>query len=149
MKPIIALEGGITGACALTIVHELVRKGVPTAPRMDLLGMTALAKLLRNAGKKLPNDTKLFYITMAGDMVSNALYYALGGIGNDKNSVMRSTILGLSAGIGAVILPKPLGLNPSYSSRTVQTRIMTVAWYTLGGLVAGLAMKYFQRHQSV
>jgi hypothetical protein len=141
MRPIAALEGGLGGAFALTVVHELVKRAVPQAPRLDLLGMSALAKLLKSLGKNPPREQSLYYITMAGDIVSNSLYYSLAGIGKKKNSVLRGTILGFVAGLGAVLLPEPLGLNSSYSKRTVPTQLMTVAWYTLGGFVSALIMK--------
>jgi hypothetical protein len=47
--------------------------------------------------------------------------------------------LGLAAGLGAVFLPGPLGLGSAPSNRTTQTQAMTVGWYLLGGLAAGLA----------
>ena len=33
-----ALASGVAGACALTLLHEGVRRAVPDAPRMDVLG---------------------------------------------------------------------------------------------------------------
>jgi hypothetical protein len=147
MRAISALEGGLAGACALTVVHELVKRAVPAAPRMDLLGMTALAKLLRSVGKNPPREKSLYYITMAGDIVSNSLYYSLAGVGKKKNSILRGTLLGFAAGLGAILLPKPMGLNPSYSNRTVQTQVMTVAWYTLGGFVSALIMNKLESVQ--
>ena len=147
MRAITALEGGLAGACALTIVHELVKRAVPAAPRMDLLGMNALAKVLRSVGKNPPRAKALYYITMAGDIVSNSLYYSLAGVGKKKNSILRGTLLGFAAGLGAILLPKPMGLDPSYSSRTVQTQVMTVAWYTLGGFVSALIMNKLESNQ--
>ncbi|HYH16168.1 MAG TPA: hypothetical protein VD794_13160 [Flavisolibacter sp.] len=147
MRVLTALEGGLAGACALTVVHELVKRAIPAAPRMDLLGMTALAKLLKGIGKNPPSETSLYYITMAGDIVSNSLYYSLAGVGKKKNAIVRGTLLGLAAGIGAVLLPKPMGLNPSYSNRTIQTQIMTIAWYTLGGFVSALIMNKLELKQ--
>ncbi len=44
--------------------------------------------------------------------------------------------LGLAAGAGALVLPKPLGLGEAPKSRRPATRIMTVAWYLIGGLAA-------------
>ena len=39
-----ALGSGLVGACALTLVHETARRFLDDAPRMDVLGMRALAK---------------------------------------------------------------------------------------------------------
>ena len=52
MKTIAALGGGLAGAAAVTLLHETVRRIVPEAPRMDLLGKQALSKGLNAAGWK-------------------------------------------------------------------------------------------------
>lgn len=39
-----ALLGGLAGVCALTLLHETARRKTKKAPRMDKLGMEALAK---------------------------------------------------------------------------------------------------------
>jgi hypothetical protein len=143
MKAIKALEGGLAGAAALTLVHEAVRKVVPGAPRMDLLGMTALAKALKSLRLKVPNENKLYGWTLFGDLVSNALYYSLAGVGARKYILLRSLILGLTAGAGAIAVPKYTSLNENYSNRTKKTASLTLAWYLVGGLVAGAAMLAF------
>ena len=139
MQLIKALEGGLAGAVTLTLVHEAVKRMSPDAPRMDLLGMNALSKLLRKAQADVPPKDTLYGLTLAGDVVSNALYYSLLGIGGKRKSLLKGALLGLSAGLGAVLLPKPLGLNEDYSNRTTQTKVMTVALYLIGGLVSAAA----------
>lgn len=73
--------------------------------------------------------------------MSNTAYYALVGLGGPDGAVGRGAALGFLAGLGAVFLPGPLGLGSAPSRRTPQTAAMTVAWYTLGGLVAGAAYR--------
>ncbi|GAA4329761.1 hypothetical protein GCM10023184_20580 [Flaviaesturariibacter amylovorans] len=138
------MAGGLAGATLLTLVHETVRRAVPKAPRMDLLGMQALAKGLHKLGLNIPNPTRLFYYTMAGDLVSNALYYSLGGV-NNRKIVLRATLLGLAAGVGAILLPEKMGLNDAPSSRTTATKLMTVGLYLLGGLAAGIVQRAMQK----
>ena len=145
MEKIIALGSGLAGATALTLLHETIRKSNAVAPRMDLLGMNALSKLIRNFDKNPPDRDKLFLITMAGDIISNTIYYSAAGIGKKKNTWLRGAVLGLSAGIGAVLLPKPLGLNETYSNRTTQTQLMTVGIYLFGGLVTAAALNLFSK----
>jgi hypothetical protein len=60
----------------------------------------------------------------------------LAGVGDPDGAVTRGLLLGLTAGLGAVFLPGPLGLGTGPSRRTPRTAVMTVAWYALGGLVA-------------
>jgi hypothetical protein len=137
MKLSSAIGGGIAGAITLTLIHETVRKFITDAPRMDLLGMEAIAKTLDSADAEIPEEDKLFKITMAGDIISNSLYYSLIGIGKGHQAILRGALLGLAAGVGAVYLPKPLELNTAPAGRTLQTKIMTFALYTIGGVVAG------------
>jgi hypothetical protein len=132
-----AVVGGAAGALALTLVHEAVRRAVPDAPRMDILGERAITAGLRAAGAEPPPDPRLHDLALAGDLASNTAYYALVGLGGPSGAVARGGLLGLAAGLGAVFLPGPLGLGTGPSRRTQRTAAMTVAWYTLGGLVAG------------
>lgn len=140
MKKSAAL-GGLAGAAALTILHETIKKFDSKAPRMDLLGMNALSKIIRGVGKNPPAEPKLYAYTMAGDLLSNALYYSLAGMGERKSILQKGAALGIAAGLGAIFLPKPLHLNESYSNRTTRTQVMTVAYYLIGSLVASALIK--------
>lgn len=140
MKLSTALAGGLAGACALTLLHETARRLSPEAPRMDLLGMDALSRLLGSLGIESPEEDKLFTLTMTGDLIGNALYYSLAGVGKKKNVWAKGILLGLGAGLGAVLLPKPLGLDEKTSNRTANTKAMTVTWYLAGGMVASAVM---------
>jgi hypothetical protein len=141
MKLLNSLGSGMAGAVALTLVHEGLRRSTPVAPRMDLLGMTALAKLLNKGRLPVPGNTKLFWLTMAGDVLSNTLYYSLSGVGAKKGRTLRGAVLGLAAGIGAVVLPKYIGLPNSPSDRTTTTKLLTTGLYFLGGVVTLLVLK--------
>jgi len=142
MNPMLrSLAGGLTGAVALTAVHETVRRFVPEAPRADVLGMRALAKGYRKAGTAPPADEELHREALVGDLVSNALYYSLAGLGGKNQSVLTGAVLGTLAGAGALALPGPMGLGTAPTNRTAATQAMTVAWYLIGGLVAGAAYR--------
>ena len=144
MKVLPAIEGGLTGAVALTLVHETVRRIYPDAPRMDLIGMTALAKILSKAGETPPAERKLYWYTMAGDVASNALFYSIAGLGKKKGVLQRGIALGLAAGIGAVVLPKHMNLPDRHSNRTPATVALTIGIYLLGGVVAAGVMKLLE-----
>lgn len=149
MKATTALAGGLAGAATITLLHESIKKVVPQAPRMDRLGMEAISKGLKKAGKKVPNETALFTMTMAGDLISNALYYSTAAIGSEKNIWVRSSLLGLAAGLGAVLLPKPIGLNNRHSDRTIATQVMTVGLYVTGALVTTAVIKLLNKKKQV
>lgn len=135
-KTIAALAGGLAGAAAVTTIHETIRRQDPKAPRMDKLGMESLSKILKKADSPVPEKQSLFWLTLAGDLVGNALYYSLTGTGGRKRAWPLGGALGLAAGIGAVLLPKPMGLDPANSNKTRKTQALSIAYYLIGGLVA-------------
>jgi hypothetical protein len=141
MKVLHALLGGLAGACAITVLHQVIKnKDEEEAPRMDLLGMESITKLLNKAGVEVPDDNKLYYITMAGDIVSNTLYYSLTGVG-EKKVWFKGPLLGLAAGLGAVFLPKPMGLNEKHSNKTKETQLLSVLYYFTGGIISSAVVK--------
>lgn len=140
-----SIVGGLAGSAALTILHEVLKKFDAKAPRMDLLGMMALSKIIRGAGKRAPAKNKLYAYTMAGDLLSNALFYSLAGMGKQKTILQKGAALGIAAGLGAIFLPKPLHLNEEYSNRTKHTQVMTVGYYLIGALVAAALIKRLQK----
>ena len=139
MNVLESLASGAAGACALTMIHETTRQYVADAPRMDVLGMRAIAKPMRALGQAPPTDGALHRAALAGDLVSNSLYYSLVGVGDPKGVWVRGAVLGLLAGLGGVFLPGPMGLGTAPSRRTPQTALMTVGYYLAGGLAAAAA----------
>lgn len=129
-----ALVAGVAGAAALTFANEFLRHRYDNVPKINELGEEAVEKILAPTDIYL-NERELFNTTLVGDIVSNALYYAA--------TATKGTglISGLMAGIGAIELPKYLGLNDQPVASTDQKKVMTIAYYTIGGLVAGLIYK--------
>ena len=139
MAKLKALASGAIGAVALNLLHETARQLIPHAPRMEVIGMRALARSMRAAGEEPPPRDALYYLTLLGDLVSNGLYYSL--VGTGKNVWLRGGLLGLLAGIGGALLPPPLGLGRPPGERVPHTQLMTIAWYLVGGLVAAAASR--------
>jgi hypothetical protein len=141
-KIVHALGSGLAGACALTLIHQTARKLTDRAPRADILGIRAIAKTVRKVnGRQSPPDDRLYPIALAGDL----LYYSLVGSRGDASTWLRGAALGLGAGLGALALPGPMGLGSRPTNRTGATRVMTVAWYLLGGLAAAGASALLAR----
>jgi len=141
MKAINNITAGLAGAVVLNILHESAKRFFPNAPRVDLVGEEALTGILESAGVEPPQGNALYAATLASDVVSNALYYSLIGQGKKKNVLLRGAGIGLAAGIGALTLTKPLGLNDAPVNRTNTTKVLTVAWYLIGGLVTASILK--------
>jgi hypothetical protein len=134
-----ALGSGLVGACALTLIHETARRYFDDAPRMDVVGMRAIARTLRAVDVNPP--IPLHEAALVGDIVSNSIYYGLVGVGDSEDALRNGALLGLAAGLGAVFLPEPLGLGRQPARNSTETNLMTVAWYLLGGLAAGAAYR--------
>ena len=141
--------GGLAGACALTLLNEGAKKLDKDAPKMDLLGMNAVARLTKGNSLITQAADKLFPVALAGDLVSNSLYYSMAESGDGKNTLIRGTLLGIAAGLGAVLLPGTLGLDESATGRTTKTKALTIAWYVIGGLVAAAAINAMERRKIV
>lgn len=137
--------GGLAGACTLTLLNESVKRLDKDAPRMDLLGMNAVARLMKGNSFLTQTVDKLLPVALAGDLVSNSLYYSMADAEGEKKTLIRGALLGLGAGLGAVVLPKSLGLNEDATTRTLKTKILTVTWYVVGGLVAAAAMNFMNK----
>ena len=133
-----SLGSGFLGALAVTAANQVGKRVMPGAPRLDLLGMRLASQAMRKAQLKPLHGLSLYAVSFIGELISNSLFYALVGLGSTRSAWLRGALLGLSAGLGAVALPEPLGIGKSPTARTRRMRIATVAWYMLGGLIAAL-----------
>ncbi len=131
---------GLAGAVALNVLHEVARKNFTDVPRINLLGEEALNKTLGGFGIPITNRSKLRTATLEADIVSNAIYYSFIG-SNNKHVWFKAVALGLSAGVAALKLPEPLGLDPTPVTRTTQTKVLTVGYYMFGALVTAFVLK--------
>ena len=97
--------------------------------------------MLKAIHVKPPKHDELLKWTLAGEASSNVLYYSFAGVGSKKSVWLRGALLGICAGITAVVLPKPLGLSEEHSNKTTETKVMTLSLYLLGGLAAAAVSK--------
>ncbi len=132
-----SLLSGLVGAAVVTTLNEGVRRITRHAPQLQELGMDAATQTLKAVDAPVPGRSKLFWSTMAADLISNALYYSVISFAGKKSTAKWAlgTGLGLAAGLGAVLLPEPLHLDASTTGKTAKTRAMTIGWYLAGALV--------------
>jgi hypothetical protein len=140
--------GGLAGACALTLINQAVAKIDKKAPRLDLLGMNAVAKFVKSPRSAPVVVQKLLPRVVTNDLISNTLYYALASGSSKKQTVVRGLLLGLGAGIGAVALPKSSGFDATPTNSSRKTQALTIVWYVLGGLIASAAINAIEDQTS-
>jgi len=145
MSKITNLIAGLAGAAALNILHETLKKQSSNVPRVDLLGEDAIQRTLNYFGGHIDDKETLYNATLAGDLVGNTLYYSLIGAGSAKYLWPKAIFVGLSAGIGAVKLPKPMGLDDTPVTKTDEVKILTVGYYLFGALVTAAVVNLINK----
>lgn len=128
------LAAGFAGTLALTALHEAARRIVPSAPRMDIVGQEALGRIREAVGKPSVQPRTLFRQTFAGEPAANTAYYGLVSHLARERSWSTGLRLGALAGIGALVLPRIMGLADPPQSHLARNQLMTVTWYVVGAL---------------
>lgn len=123
---------GLGGAIALNLVHEIIRKNFDNVPEVNKVGEEALNKALETLDMKITDKDQLYGATLAGDVISNGIYYAATATSG------FDLVSGAAAGLGAVLLPNKMGLDDSPVAETNQKKIMTVGYYLFGAVVTKL-----------
>jgi hypothetical protein len=126
-----SLASGIAGALTLTAIHEVARRRFASAPRMDEVAMRGLRKILPG---KFRDPRRLHQLALAGDLLSNSVYYSVIAAPTRKATWMRAGVLGTAAGLCALFLPERLGLGVPHNSHRRTNQFMTVGWYLAGAL---------------
>ena len=153
MNALKLITTGLAGSSSVTGLHQALRN-IKGTPRVDLLGEQAIIKIF---GDKLKKKKKQpYYASLAGDLAINSLYYSI--IAKAKNPVLTGLIMGIVAGIVAILTPNFMGLSKKYVKSTDKKKYMTIGYYTFAGIVAGLTattiknkyfVLYFQKNQQL
>ena len=138
------LLAGFGGALVLTVLNESLKNLDTKMPRIDLVGEEAIQKTSAFLGSKIKSKKTLYKTTLAGDLLSNAAYYSLIG-GNKKNLWKRAASAGFLAGLGAVTLPKEMGLDDTPVTKSLTTKTLTIGYYMAGALVTAGIMSMINK----
>jgi hypothetical protein len=149
MSKVHNLLAGLGGAIALNVLHEALKKTDDDMPRVDILGEEVLEKSLDYFDAEIHDKDTLYGATLAGDILSNALYYSAIGAGDSKYIWPRAVAIGLAAGVGAITLPEPLGLNDKPVARTNKTKALTIGYYVVGALVTGCIVQALRKKETL
>jgi len=148
MKASAALAGGLAGTLTVASIHEALRRVTHDAPRIDILNIALIQKALKSLDKEVPEEDELQRWAVGGELFCDTAYYSVAAMGGKKGVWLRGALLGLVAGVTAVVLPKPLGLPTEPSNKTRGTQLMTVGLYLAAGLVAAAISQMANTAQS-
>ena len=148
MKVSAALAGGLAGTLTVASLHEALKRVTHDAPRMDLLNIELIRKGFKSMNKKVPKKDELERWAVGGELLCDTAYYGLAGMGGKKGVWLRGALLGLVAGVTAVVLPRPLGLPEEPSNKTSATQLMTIGLYLMGGLATSAITELVDNAQS-
>jgi hypothetical protein len=127
-----ALGIGLAGAAAATLASKTARRARPS---YSPLGFLSRRSWFQNQfGRK----------TLAGALLSTPLISNLIGGRSVKRDLLRSALLGLSAGVGSLAMPQQKGFWRTRGGRT-GSRLTTVGRLLAGGLIAAAASRLFSR----
>jgi len=144
MKLASAIEGGITGATTLSLLQEALHKIDTKSPRPFFHKSGVVKQLKKSSGK--PHKQHKLYIALAGELLASIGYFGMAGLGKKKNAVLTGGLLGAAAGLGIAFFnedddAKRVNGAEIDAEDELQKKIITVALYTAGGLLAGTAIK--------
>ncbi len=142
MKILSSIAGGFAGACVVTLLNEIVKKYDKRAPRIDLLGQEVAAEAHNSYDSPVPSQGKLYKEVLTGDLLSNTVYFSIAGA-NQKQPEVQGGMQGIMAGLSAVYAPGlSSALNVKHTGETDKKKILTTAYYFIGGIVAAKVMKW-------
>lgn len=144
-----SLLGGLAGALTLTALNEVMKRIDHSTPHPNLLGRNAVARIVKGAGlSSIAAKGKLKPMAATGELITNSLYFGMAEASNPAKTVARGMLLGFAAGMGALTLSKPLGLDARDRETSAATKALTVAWYVTGGLVAAGVMNLITKREN-
>ena len=127
-----ALGYGLAGAAAATLASETAKRARPS---YSPLGFLSRKRRFQNPlGRK----------TLAGALLSTPLLSNLIGGRSVKRDLLRSALLGVSAGVGSLALPRQKGVWAARGGRA-GSGWTTVRRLLAGGLIAAAASRLFKR----
>lgn len=146
-----SILAGTIGAGALTAIHETARHTFNNSPRVELLGVRAIEKILSPLGINLSYN-QLYSLSIASDLVTNGLGYAAVAAlfrDNKKKLFVACGLYGATVGLATWFAPPHVGLGQQPTNNRTKTSAMTVAWYVLGGLATAAAYSLLTRNPRV
>ena len=140
MKAASILKNGLTGAATLTLLRETLDTADPGNSKVLPLHKKGVFRQLKKASQKKGMGAVKGYVDLAARLLGMVGYMGVTALGKKKNTLLRGGMLGALAGVAAILMND--NDDPAVSSQELwRKRVITMALYILGGLVAGGAIK--------
>jgi hypothetical protein len=140
MRAISAIAGGVAGALAVALIHQILKKLDEEAPHLDALGLTSATDANHALGSGSATTS-----TVGTSLLSNTLYYGMAGY-SDKKMAHQDSLLSHAEGIGALYGPKLLGGTEASSSPAEKHSKVTSFLHAIGGFIATKVMEFIEDH---
>lgn len=131
----------------LSILQKIVRMIDRTAPRLDEVGKHNIAKLADKADMNVPEQDMNYLINTASEKVSDKLV-TLFGHSPEDNILLKGAALGLTAGVGAVLLPGHHQMFEVGNTDNTKNKLLTIGVYILGGIAASYISKQLNKQNN-
>src|SRR5262245_33929413 len=134
-----ALGYGLAGAAAAAIANATERR---VTPRPSPLGQLAQLNFL---GRRRRFNNLFAKGTVAGNLLSNPIFYNFGRDRSVKRNLLRSALLGVGAGLGSLALPRQKRSLWGARGGRSGSGMKTIGRLIAGGLVAAAASRLINR----
>jgi hypothetical protein len=144
MKAAKILQSGLTGAATLTLLSEALNTVDSNAPNTNFFHKKGIVRHLKKGMHQKGFKAVKMYITLASELLSMAGVLGISGLGKKKNAVLRGGLVGALAGTAVAFLQNRPE-DETEKSELWKRRMVTIALYILGGLVAGKAVQVIKK----
>ena len=129
----------------LAIIQKIVRMIDGKAPRIDELGKHHIAKLADKADMNVPEQDILELIDTTSEKIGDKIAALLGKSDGD-NLILKGAAMGLTAGVGVVLLPGHHEYFEVGRADTTRNKLITVGIYMAGGIAAALISRQLNKN---
>ncbi|MDB5191453.1 MAG: hypothetical protein JWQ96_1016 [Segetibacter sp.] len=147
MRAISAIAGGLAGAVAVALIHQILKKLDEEAPHLDALGLTSASDSQNALSTGNTSGSNV-----STGLLGNVLYYGMAGYG-EKRMDHKEGLMSHAEGIGALYGPKLLGGSEASKGPADKHGKVTAFLHSLGGFVATKVMDfiedYFEKKKQV
>lgn len=129
---------GVVGTATVAGLHQISRRLLKDAPRIDELGERVIVQTFRRIGREPPKHSRALS-WIFGNLGTDTLLYMLVAAGKPAKPIVRGLWVGLAAGVSTLVLPWFAGVTEREVALNKKMVLNTLGIYLVAGLAAGAA----------